>query len=167
MLPSFYRTASACDPSCSVRALLGAPLVAAPLARETDCAWSDQLERLGVATGLAKSVNVTLALRNAPATFAAGTHDCKRVAKETDSAWLRYGPEPGRFDAASDPAALRTGTVLLWSDARADTERSIAATAAAFDDFRGHLALDDGAGEASVEGIASAMRAWREALDRR
>ena len=148
-------------------ALLGAPLVAAPLARETDCAWSDQLERLGVATGLAKSVNVTLALRNAPATFAAGTHDCKRVAKETDSAWLRYGPEPGRFDAASDPAALRTGTVLLWSDARADTERSIAATAAAFDDFRGHLALAVGAGEPCVDGIMRGRRGWREALDRK
>jgi hypothetical protein len=146
---------------------LGAPLVAAPLARETDCSWSDQLERLGVATGLAKTANVTLALRNAPGTFAAGTHDCKRVAKEADSAWLRYGPEPGRFDAASDPAALRTGTVLLWSDAGADTERSNARTTAAFDDFRGHLALDDCSGEASVEGIVSAMRAWRVALDRR
>ncbi len=110
---------------------------------------------------------MTLALRNAPATFAAGTHDCKRVAKEADSAWLRFGPSRDAFDAASDPAQLRASTVLLWSDASAETERSIAMTAAAFDDFRGHLALDDRTGEASIEGITSAMGAWRAALDRR
>ena len=79
---------------------LGAPLVAGSLARETECSWSDQLARLNAATSFAKAVNVTLAVRNAPRTFAASTHDCKRVAKEVDSAWLRFGPEPRAFDAA-------------------------------------------------------------------
>jgi hypothetical protein len=144
---------------------LGAPLVAAPLARETECTWSEQLERLGIATALAKTVNITLALRNAPATFASGTHECKRVAKETDSAWLRFGPEPCRFDAASDPQALRPSTVLLWSDL-ADSERSMMKIVAEFDGFRGHLALDDHGGNAGVESITSALRRWRAALDR-
>ncbi len=142
---------------------LGTPLVAAPLAREVECSWSDQLERLGIATSRAKTCNVTLALRNAAQTFAATTHDCKRVAKETDSAWLRFGPEPARFDAASDPRALAGSTVLLWSDAAAP-QRDIAATIDAFAEFRGHLALDATDGTVTVPELAAAIAAWRTAM---
>lgn len=146
---------------------LGAPLLAAPLAREVECSWSEQLERLGVATSRAKTRNVTLALRNAPQTFATTTHDCKRVAKEADSAWLRFGPEPARFDAASEPRALAPNTVLLWSDA-AGTERAIAATMDAFAEFRGHLTLDEVDGGATAPQLAAAIAAWRkEILNRR
>jgi sugar phosphate isomerase/epimerase len=145
---------------------LGAPLVAAPLAREVDESWNEQLAQLGVATSLAKARNVTLAVRNAAETFAASTHDCKRVAKEADSAWLRFGPEPQRLDAASDPHALQPNTVLLWSDAGTQTERSIAETIAAFAGFRGHLAVDDASGEASAAALAAALTRWRAALER-
>lgn len=141
---------------------LGAPLVAAPLARETDESWSDQLEQLGIATSLAKALNVTLAVRNGANTFAASTHDLKRVAKEADSAWLRYGPEPQLLDAASDPHALEANTVLLWSDAGRQSERSVAQIIAAFASFRGHLVVDASDG-ASVAELASALRAWRGA----
>ena len=142
---------------------LGAPLIAAPLAREVECSWSEQLERIGVATSRAKSSNVTLALRNVPQTFASTTHDCKRVAKEADSAWLRFGPEPARFDAASNPRALAPNTVLLWSDAT-DTERAVAPTIAAFDEFRGHLVLDEVHGTATPQQLANAIAAWRKAM---
>jgi hypothetical protein len=145
---------------------LGAPIVAAPLARETECAWTDQLERLGVATSLAKARNVTLALRNAPGTFAATTHDCKRVGKEADSAWLRFGPEPARLDAASDPRLLQPNTVLLWSDAGLQTERSIAEVIAVFAEFRGHLAIDQSSGAATAAELTATMRRWRTALAR-
>jgi sugar phosphate isomerase/epimerase len=143
---------------------LGAPLVAGCLAHETECSWTDQSARLGVATSLAKDRNVTLALRNAAQTFAATTHDCKRVSKEADSAWLRFGPEPGRFDAASDPRSLQPNSVLLWSDARFETERSIGELIEIFADFRGHLVLDESSGMATIEGLALAMRRWRTAL---
>lgn len=143
---------------------LGAPIVTAPLAREIDATWSDQLKRLGVATALAKTCNVTLAVRNAPGTFAATTHDCKRVAKETDSAWLRFGPEPQRLDAASDARSLAPNTVLIWSDAASETDRSIAATLAAFVEFRGHLVLDEPAGAATPPQLAAAVTAWRKAI---
>jgi hypothetical protein len=146
---------------------LGAPLVAAPLARETECSWSDQLARLGAATSLAKASNVTLALRNAPQTFAAGTHDCKRVAKEADSAWLRFGPEPDLLDAASDAQALAPNTVLLWADAARETERSFAATLRVFGDFRGHLAIDESSGTATTAHLAAAIRRWKTMLDRK
>jgi hypothetical protein len=145
-------------------AALGAPLVAGRLTRQIDDSWSDQLSRLRVAASLAKAVNVTLALRNAADTFAAGTHDCKRVAKEADSAWLRFGPEPQALDTSSDPQELAPNTVLLWSDVRAENERSIRELLGAFADFRGHLALDDFAGEASDGTLRAAMRVWRAAL---
>jgi hypothetical protein len=143
---------------------LGTPIVTAPLAREIDATWSDQLKRLGVATALAKACNVTLAVRNAAGTFAATTHDCKRVAKETDSAWLRFGPEPQRLDAASDARSLAPNTVLIWSDVASETERSIGATLDAFAEFRGHLVLDESAGAATPPKLAAAVTAWRKAI---
>ena len=93
---------------------LGAPLLAGRLGSETALSWSAQLHKLGTASSLAKSANVTLAVRNAPGTFAATEHECKRVSKETDSAWLRFGLEPKAFGSASDIAPLREKTVLLW-----------------------------------------------------
>ena len=143
---------------------LGAPLVAGALARETERSWSDQLAALNRATSLAKALNVTLAVRNAPGTFAATTHDCKRVSKEADSAWLRFGPEPRAFDAASDPVALTANTVLLWSNVGDETERSVGDVIRGFAGFRGFLALDEPSGDASVADVRSAMRSWRIAL---
>lgn len=143
---------------------LGAPVIAGPLAREIDCPWSDQLARLGVATSQAKAANVTLAVRNAAGTFAAGVQDCKRVAKEADSAWLRFGPEPQALDAASDPAALAPNTVLVWSVIGEQTERSINDTVGFFSEFRGHVALDEPSGEASMDDMQRALRRWRTAL---
>ena len=143
---------------------VGAPLIAAPLAAETAWSWSEQLAALGTATSLAKTHNVTLAVRNAPGTFAATTHDCKRVSKETDSAWLRFGPEPRALDAASDPSALAANSVLLWSNVGDETERSIGDVTHGFAHFRGHLVLDEPSGDAAVAEMQSAMRSWRIAL---
>ena len=143
---------------------LGAPLLASPLPLETGGSWIEQLERLGTATSLAKRANVTLALRNAAGTFAATAHDCKRVSKEADSAWLRFGLDPGAFDSASDPATLGPNAVLLWSDVDAVAGNAIADTIAAFASFRGHLALDERAGSATPAQMQSAMRSWRIAL---
>jgi len=98
---------------------VGAPLIAGRLAAETALSWSAQLEKLSLASGLAKAANVTLALRNAPGTFAASAQDCKRITKETDSAWLRYGLDPAAFDAGSDVEPLRAKTVLLWQSGEA------------------------------------------------
>jgi sugar phosphate isomerase/epimerase len=134
---------------------LGAPLLAGRLGTETALAWSEQLGKLGAAAGLAKAANVTLALRNAPGTFAATTHDCKRVTKEADSAWLRYGLEPGAFDAASDPLALQAKTVLLWSDAQQLPD------VARWEGYCGFVALDRDAGDASIPEMRDAMRRWR------
>ena len=115
-----------------VAVAIGAPLLAGELVRETGASWSEQLAKLNAATALAKSFNVTLALRNAPGSFAGSTHDCKRVVKEADSAWLRFGPRPTAFGAADDPAQLTPNSVLLWADATDADERSIARTLQSF-----------------------------------
>jgi sugar phosphate isomerase/epimerase len=114
---------------------VGAPLLAGRLAPETASAWSTQLTQLSLASGLAKAVNVTLALRNAPGTYAATVHDCKRVTKETDSAWLRYGLDLAAFGTEGDLEALRAKTVLLWQSGGEET-------APAWEGFRGFVVLE-------------------------
>jgi sugar phosphate isomerase/epimerase len=150
------------DPASSRTALeialrVGAPLLAAPLATETALAWSVQLAHLSEAAAAAKAVNVTLALRNAPGTYAATALDCKRASKETDSAWLRYGLEPAAFDAASDVASLAGRTVLLWSADGAAPEPLLAEWAA----YQGFVALTRQPGDASIAEMKNAIRRWR------
>ena len=93
---------------------IGAPILSAPLGADTQLSWTEQLERLGTATSAAKAINITLAVRNRPGTYAASSHDLKRVSKESDSAWLRYALDFAQFDQASEPDALLARTVLLW-----------------------------------------------------
>ena len=134
---------------------LGAPLIAAPLALETALSWSAQRERLSAAASLAKRANVTLALRNAPGTFATSAHDLKRASKETDSAWLRYGLESAALDAA-DLAAVGGDTVLLWAGEDARPEAFTWSRA-----FRGYLALDDAAGQTDTTHAKARSSVWR------
>ncbi|HET9029502.1 MAG TPA: hypothetical protein VFN49_04940 [Candidatus Aquilonibacter sp.] len=141
-----------------IAAKLGAPLAAAPLGSEAALPWATQLTHLSDAAGAAKALNVTLALRNAPATYAASVHDCKRASKETDSAWLRFGLDPERLDAAGDATALADRTVLLWCSTQANAAGFIAAWAG----FRGFLALE--APGTDVAEMKNAIRRWRIAL---
>jgi sugar phosphate isomerase/epimerase len=139
---------------------VGAPLLSGRLGQETALTWSAQLEHLGNATSLAKKTNVTLAVRNAAGTFAGSSADCKRVSKESDSAWLRFGLEPAAFDAASDPMLLAEKTVLIWASFEASLRE------APQDDkwFGGFVALDRQQGDASVEEAKIAVRTWRTAI---
>ena len=138
---------------------LGAPLLAAPLAAETTLSWSEQRDRLAAATSLAKAANVTLALRDAPGTFAAGAHELKRVSKEADSAWLRFAITPEHF-APDDLAALASNTVLLWSRACAT-----ASVGPAFAAFRGYLVLDNTGGAADAANAKAQTTKWRAPLE--
>ena len=139
---------------------IGAPLLSTPLPLQTQAGWDAVLETLGEACSLAKRHNVTLAVRNAPHTFAASMHDLKRVAKEADSAWLRYGPELGAFDASDDPKGALAKMVLAWeplAPARLESAGLLAG-------FHGFVALDSAAGEARPEEAKNALRAWRNAF---
>ncbi|MGH7737124.1 MAG: hypothetical protein ACREMP_04570 [Candidatus Tyrphobacter sp.] len=134
--------------------LLGAPLIAAPLAREASSPWSAQLTRIACATRLAKTANVTLAVRNARRTFASSGYDCKRLLKEADSAWLRLGLQPADFDGATDSGALASSVVLLWCDAASDAQRDGVDRLAG---FRGFLVLDRRDGAASISSMRAAL----------
>jgi hypothetical protein len=160
----FGRSSESMADSLRYAVEIGAPLLSGSLARDTDGSWSEQLERLTIASSLAKSANVTLAVRNAPGTFAATSQECKRVLKETDSAWLRLGPEPLTFDQTSDPASATAQTVLLWSSVGAQTERSVDEIVSTFATFRGHVCLDEISGDARADDIDGAVRAWKTAL---
>jgi hypothetical protein len=144
---------------------VGAPLLAAPLPPETVMSWSDLQARLGTATSVAKRLNVTLAIRNVPHTYAATTHDMKRVSKEADSAWLRYGPDFCAFDAGSEPESLLQKCVLAWYDAGRCTTGDMQPTARMLSGFRGFVALDDSQGQATKESMHTALNAWRAVLE--
>ncbi|HEY9180952.1 MAG TPA: TIM barrel protein [Candidatus Baltobacteraceae bacterium] len=148
------------EQSLEMALALGAPLLCAPLPPEVAMTWSDMQARLGSATAHAKRTNVTLAVRNAPHTFAATSHDLKRVSKEADSAWLRYGPDFGALDAASDAQALAPKTVLVWTHASAEPAALTELLAA----YRGFVALDAPAGDADAQTMKNALRRWRTAF---
>ncbi|HUZ48846.1 MAG TPA: hypothetical protein VMW12_03775 [Candidatus Dormibacteraeota bacterium] len=155
----FAGDAPAISATLALATRLGAPLVTGRLLAETARSWSEQAEILGIATGQAKAANVTLALRNAPGTFAAAARDCKRAMKEADSAWLRVGLDVSAISPEDGPA-LAGKAVLLWRSiddpARFD--------ASAFDEFRGTLVLDDASGNATAAGMQNALRDIRNAL---
>ena len=137
---------------------LGAPLLSAPLPPATSAVWDSVLEKLGEAAALAKRHNVTLALRNEPHSFAAGASDMKRVAKETDSAWLRYGPDFDTLEEGSDPHELLPKTVLVWHDFGAGEDT----LGALLQGYRGFVVLDAAQGDARVQPMKEAVdRIWR------
>jgi sugar phosphate isomerase/epimerase len=147
------------EQALDVAIALGAPLLCAPLPPEVAMSWTDVQARLGIATSHAKRLNVTLAVRNAPHTFAASEHDLKRVSKEADSAWLRYGPDFGTLDAGSDPRALLGKSVIVWDDLANETLQ-----VQLLGGFRGFVALDAAAGDATVEQMENALRLRRTAF---
>ena len=144
------------ETSLGIATATGAPLLGAPLALETAFPWSEQLTKLSEATSLAKQANVTLAVRNAPGTFAASSHDCKRVSKEADSAWLRFGLDPAAFDGASDLSGLEPKRVLLWQSIDAPVPADGYA-------FIGFVALDRADGSCTLPEMQRALREWRRA----
>jgi sugar phosphate isomerase/epimerase len=143
---------------------VGAPLLSAPLPPETSASWSEVQTQLGIATSAAKRHNVTIAVRNRPHTYAATTHDMKRVSKEADSAWLRYGPDFCAFDAASEPEAILTKCVLAWYDADRCGVQEIEPIARMLSRFHGFLALDNSEGRATIESMSTALRGWQSVL---
>jgi len=138
--------------------MLGAPLLTAPLANEMAFSWSAQLSRINCATALAKTANITLAVRNARGTFAATAYGCKRLCKEGDSAWLRLALEPATLETTSEPSEFVDSTVLLWCDAAQPPQND---AVDAFRNFRGFLALDYADGSANVESMSAAIRQRR------
>ena len=161
----FCEDEAAMREALAVADVIGAPIVVGGLQSETKESWSAQLARINVATSMAKSMNVTLAVRNRPQTFAASSHDLKRVSKEADSAWLRYALEIATFDAASDPELLIPKAVLLWhthapGEVESDESPAVSRVLELAKDFRGFLVLDVPGGNADAGTMRSVIRMW-------
>ncbi|MDQ2680927.1 MAG: hypothetical protein M3Y21_07900, partial [Candidatus Eremiobacteraeota bacterium] len=139
---------------------LGAPLIAAPLASETAASRSQVLSQVGIASSLAKRANVTLALRDCAGSFAADAHDFKRISKDADSAWLRFGPSVRLLSSTDDSAPILPKTVLIWDE----PPYSATDLPARLGEFRGFVALDDPSRTATSAGMKNALRAMRGAL---
>jgi sugar phosphate isomerase/epimerase len=106
-------------------AALGAPLVvcALPPPSEIPAAGYNESVRAGkLAARAAKSVNVTLALRNSAHTPGSSAADLKRYAKDVDSAWLRFALDLDEL-SDEDRALLEPRSVIAYAN-----------------DFFGHLA---------------------------
>ena len=93
---------------------LGAPLIVAraEAASEDPAAWGCFVEGASAAASAGKRQNVTVAVRNAPGTLCAGAGDLKRLAKDVDSAWLRFAPDLIAFSALDATAAIAAKAVL-------------------------------------------------------
>ncbi len=140
---------------------LGAPLIATALEPELSAPWIDQLVHIGHVARAGKRHNVTVALRNEPLSRAASVTACKQVIKETDSAWLRYGPRLDRFTDADEPAQLAQKTVLLWADLADDPSVTLPHLQQTMPEYHGFLALD---GTLDFAAATAAAKLWVAAV---
>ncbi len=143
---------------------LGAPLmlVRAP-AGVDEASWGTFAATLKTATGLAKRANVTLGVRNAPGTLCATASDLRRIAKDVDSAWLRFALDLTDLGSPDDVHDLLAKTVVvtyeiaLSRDFASPADRNASALIERLVRFRGFLCLDtaeparDGSFHAAIE----------------
>jgi hypothetical protein len=148
---------------------LGAPLVVARAAAASDdpAAWSALVDGARAAASEGKRRNVTVAVRNAPGTLCAGASELKRLAKDVDSAWLRFAPDPSAFGALDSSAGI-VAKAVLCAYTIADLERfATAADSAAptlvraLHRFRGFVLLDRVPGPAPREAYHGALERFR------
>jgi sugar phosphate isomerase/epimerase len=93
---------------------LGAPLVVAtaPAVSDDPAAWGAFAAVARERAGLAKALNVTLAVRNAEGTMCATIADLRRLEKDVDSAWLRFACDPLAAGGRRDIDAILAKTVI-------------------------------------------------------
>lgn len=125
----------------AVASALGAPLALgkAPARSDDPNAWGAFSEAVKHAAGAAKRANVTLALRAAPGTLCESASDLRRIAKDVDSAWLRFAADTSGGEAGETRHVLLAKTVIAFH-ATDEIER--------FDHlerFRGFIVLDGAA----------------------
>jgi hypothetical protein len=154
----------------ALAAALGAPLVVAraPQASEDPLAWNALAETARAAARAGKEANITLAVRNAPATLCEGTASLKQLAKETDSAWLRYALDPAKLAPSESAESVLSRSVIVFHDVlalRTRSERDEAAElAAVLRRFRGFLVVDSVAEGAAPDDVEQTIRALRAIL---
>jgi len=153
---------------------LGAPIVVAdaPPAADDPAAWSTFAAALKPAVYVGKRLNVTVAVRNGPSTLCASAADCKRLAKDIDSAWLRFATDATAFGTLDKIEELVTKTVLathaienLETFAR-DDDAEARRLLDALRGFRGFVAVDRGDADGERDAFHRAIGRLRGLLAR-
>ena len=128
---------------------LGAPLLLlrAPAASSDPEAWGRFAESAKTASRLAKAANVTVALRNAPHTLCESGADLKRLAKDVDSAWLRFGPDLASLGADEAGTLPSKSVIATYSIAEItrfarEDDAEAAGVLRALQRFRGFVVLE-------------------------
>lgn len=97
---------------------LGAPLAIAraPQTSDDPGAWGAFADVVKTRSREAKKRNVTLAIPNVRDTLCASSADLKRIAKDVDSAWLRYALDPLDAGASDDTSSLLGKSVIVRAE---------------------------------------------------
>jgi hypothetical protein len=148
---------------------LGAPLVSAraAAASEDPAAWGTFVEGARAAASEGKRQNVTVALLNAPGTLCADAADLKRVAKDVDSAWLRFAPDLaalGALDALLGivvKSVLAVHTIAGIEEFARESDPAARALARELRRFRGFVLLERGSDEAPRDAYHRALERFR------
>lgn len=152
---------------------LGAPLalVRAPLANDDAGAWGRFTDALKTRAKDAKRRNVTLALRNVSHTLCSSVADLRRVAKDIDSAWLRFALDLAAARSGDGSAAPLAKSVIVTAALEDPTSFARPSDRFASDltrdlaRFRGCVLLEGSIASAS-DASAQSRAAFHEALRR-
>jgi sugar phosphate isomerase/epimerase len=108
--------AGECGVEFDLAVRLGAPLVVrrAPPTSEDPAAWGRFTDEARTLASAAKAANVTLAVRNARGTLCESAADVRRLAKDVDSAWLRFALEPAAFGTPDEGDVLLAKSVIAF-----------------------------------------------------
>ncbi|MGB8204234.1 MAG: hypothetical protein WCE83_06125, partial [Candidatus Baltobacteraceae bacterium] len=140
----------------------------APPASEDPATWGAFVEDARTAATEGKRQNVTVAVRNAPGTFCAGAADLKRLAKDVDSAWLRFAPDLAAFGALDAllgivvKAVLAVHTLENVCAFATEGDPEAAAFARKLRRFRGFVLLERADDGAPRDAYHDALRRFRE-----
>ncbi|HEY0798027.1 MAG TPA: TIM barrel protein [Candidatus Baltobacteraceae bacterium] len=155
-----------------IAARLGAPLLIAraPAADADVSAWNALAARARAVAAQAKALNVTIAVRNAPQSLCATSADLKRLAKDVDSAWIRFALDVAKLAPNESIEGVFTRTVAACHDVESlssgDERKGVLDVAAHLCGFRGFLVLDSIAQDAAPDQLGQAVRTARALLAR-
>ncbi len=130
---------------------LGAPVVLTRLGPPGDvpaASWNDVVVAAKAAAQHAKARNVTLAVRNVPASMAAAAGELKRLMKDVDSTWLRAAADGVALGALGELEAIHGSCAIFYhrtvavTPSGVDSARAVAGVLASLEPMRGFLCLD-------------------------
>ncbi len=146
---------------------VGAPLILAQASDESDDPqnWTSAVGAAQAASREAKRVNVPIALRAREGTIAPDAAALKRLAKDVDSAWLRYAFDPGAPGAGDPLAGILARSIVAAHESveldafGADVHADISGALRGLGGFRGFFALDY-IGEGDVRARVTTQLMW-------